>query len=155
MVTTAGFAVDLRLIACHVALSGVQVRAAANSGASSGGSLVSAAQSGSMGPTRRRGPGDCLRIAGRPSAKPISICHRAAPLSSLHKNVGAGNSGGKMEPFSGYTTERDAPLSASAAVRPENRALLTFCWPPGPAATLRAELPPACRPLWSAPELRS
>ena len=50
------------------ARAGVQVCAAACSGVRRGGSLVSATQSGSIGPMRRRGPREMARMAGDPSA---------------------------------------------------------------------------------------
>ena len=58
MVTVAGEATERCLMAFQTAAAGVQVWAAASSGVSVGGLLVSDTQSGSMGPMRRRGPGE-------------------------------------------------------------------------------------------------
>src|ERR1039457_3669312 len=72
MVTVAALATECRLMACQVTRSGVQECAAARCGVSLGGSFVSATQSGSILPMRRRQvrsepgwlvrPGDATRI---------------------------------------------------------------------------------------------
>jgi hypothetical protein len=56
MVTVAALATEWRLMACHIAESGIQECAAARRGISLGGSLVAATQSGSILPMRRRAP---------------------------------------------------------------------------------------------------
>src|ERR1035441_2008888 len=56
IVTVAGLATECRLMACHIAGSGVQECAAAIWGVSFGGALVSATQSGSIQPMRGRAP---------------------------------------------------------------------------------------------------
>src|ERR1035438_5506013 len=90
MVTVAALDTECRFIACHVTGSGVQECAAANCGVSLGGSLVSATQSGSIFPMRRRSPLDVTRIVAAPLPKETSIRHKVTPFPrSRQRNVGA------------------------------------------------------------------
>ena len=102
MVTVAATATDCRLMACQVAGSGFQACAADSGGVSLGGSLVSATQSGSMGPTGRRSPLLVAWIVAGAPPKETSIRQRVTPFpASRQRRVGGVISGGKIDPSSG------------------------------------------------------
>ena len=89
-------------IAAHIDASGLKVCAAACSGGSSGGLLVSATARGSIAPMRIGSPFDETRRGAAPSAKEISICQKSAlGAVSRHWKVGGAMSGGKSEPSRG------------------------------------------------------
>src|ERR1017187_4390399 len=86
MVTVAGRATECRLMACHIAGSGVQECAAAIWGVSFGGALVSATQSGSIQPMRGGAPWEVVWIAAVPSPNETSIRQRVTPFApSRHR----------------------------------------------------------------------
>src|SRR5664279_3637072 len=102
MVSVAALEAEYRLIACHIAGSGVQECAAVNWGVSLGGSFVSATQSGSILPMRSRSPLEVAWIAAAPSPNETSICQEATPFAaSRQRNVGGVISGGNIDPSSG------------------------------------------------------
>src|ERR1019366_7151484 len=102
IVTVARLATEGRLMACHIARSGVQECAAAIWSVSFGGALVSATQSGSIHPIRRRAPWELVWIAAVPSPNETSIRQRATPFApSRHRKVGGVISGGKIDPSAG------------------------------------------------------
>src|ERR1035438_6613109 len=78
MVTVAVLAAECRLMACHLAGSGVQEPAAAIWGVSFGGALVSATQSGSIQPMRGGAPWEVVWIAAVPSDR------KSTRLNSSH-----------------------------------------------------------------------
>ena len=98
IVTVAGRSTERFLIAAQVSASGVQVRAAACSGVSWGGSFVSPTQRGSISPIRIRSPGERARMGAAPSANVTSIGHTAASLPSRQRKVGAGTRAGRWIP---------------------------------------------------------
>ena len=101
IVTVARRSTDRFLMAAQVWASGVQVRAAACSGVSRGGSFVSPMQRGSISPIFILSPCERARIGAAPSGKVTSIVHAVASLPSRQRKVGARNSGGKTDPSAG------------------------------------------------------
>src|SRR5208282_1808558 len=94
IITAAGRSTECRLIAAHVAASGIQVCAAACSLVSDGGSLVPETQRGSISPMRMGSPWDLTWIGSEPSAKVTSIRHVFAEASaSRQRKVGGVISG--------------------------------------------------------------